>query len=466
MNILIIFYLLFFLFLAKRRFDWALMLIVASLPAYLIRFNVFGLPVTLLEAMIVIIFLVWLFFQTNFKDYVFKTGRWQKFRKDCRTILNYPFGWEIILLLIIALIAAAAAGFNKSALGIWKAYFFEPALFYFALFDFLKRDKKGKEKILWALAFSALAASLLAVYQKASGQLILNEFWAAAESRRVVSFFGYPNAVGLYLGPLVLVMAGWLAGKLKAGNEKIKNIFIFSVIVLSLLSIYFAKSAGALIAVSFAFILFAFFAGRTSRWIMAGLILAGGSLAFSFSPARNLAVKYLTLNDFSGQVRKTQWAETWEMLKDGRIISGAGLANYQKAVAPYHAGGFFYNENNDPDFHRQTVFNAEFRKKVWRPLEIYLYPHNIFLNFWSELGLAGLLLFLWIIGKYFYLGFKNSKIKEVSFNLVFGLAGAMAVIAVHGLVDVPYFKNDLAVMFWVFLALMSYSDLRLKAGNK
>jgi hypothetical protein len=38
--------------------------------------------------------------------------------------------------------------------------------------------------------------------------------------------------------------------------------------------------------------------------------------------------------------------------------------------------------------------------------------------------------------------------------IILGLIGAMVVMIVHGMVDVPYFKNDLAVMFWVLIALM------------
>ena len=34
-----------------------------------------------------------------------------------------------------------------------------------------------------------------------------------------------------------------------------------------------------------------------------------------------------------------------------------------------------------------------------------------------------------------------------------GIVLAMVAIIVHGLVDVPYFKNDLALEFWTFLGL-------------
>ena len=93
-------------------------------------------------------------------------------------------------------------------------------------------------------------------------------------------------------------------------------------------------------------------------------------------------------------------------------------------------------------------------------MEIYLYPHNIFLNFWSELGILGALIFDWLIVKYLIISLGlflfNKKIKQNSVNryLALGLFSAMIVILVHGLVDVPFFKNDLAALFFILLALL------------
>jgi hypothetical protein len=39
---------------------------------------------------------------------------------------------------------------------------------------------------------------------------------------------------------------------------------------------------------------------------------------------------------------------------------------------------------------------------------------------------------------------------------------AMTVLFVHGLVDVPYFKNDLSILFWFLVAVM----IVLKKGQK
>lgn len=454
-----IFSLLFFL-LAWRRLDWAVAFLIAAMPAYLIRFNIFGLPSTILEIMIWIVFLVWLIknlralknnFLSNFKN---------------KKISNrYPFDWEMILMVIVALVAAGVAGFSASSLGIWKAYFFEPILFFIVVFNVMNGEK-GREKILWALAISALAISALAIYQKITGQLIDNPTWAAAETRRVVSFFGYPNAVGLYLGPIVLIMTGWLWNEMEKIKKIInwKNAFIFLVIVFSLLSIYFAKSKGAALGVAAGLIIFGFLAGKKIKWItIIGVLIMTLGLSI-YQPARQKALDTMQFKTLSGQIRKVGWEETKEMLKDKRIISGAGLANFQNAIAPYHAEGFFI-KNDDPDWLKKIRASAEYRKKMWQPLEIYLYPHNIILNFWSELGLAGLILFIWVIGKYFYLGFSNLKFPaERFFNI--GLICAMVAIVVHGIVDVPYFKNDLSIMFWLFIAMMSLINLENKKYGK
>lgn len=444
---LIIIFAILFLFLSWRRLDWAVMFLIVAMPSYLIRFDIFSMPSTLLEAMIWILFSVWAV--KNFRE------------EDKKNKIRYPFDWEIILLLVIAFAAAGVSGFSARSLGIFKAYFFEPVLFFIVALNAMK-GKKGGEKILFSLAVSALAVSALAIYQKITGQLIANPSWADENTRRVVSFFGYPNAIGLYLGPIALIMSGWLASAAVCFRlNKAKVFFISLTIIASILSIYFAKSKGALIGVAAGLVIFGLLANKKIRQmiIIALIIISVGAAVCEL--AGNSMIKNIVLTDLSGQIRKAGWADSWKMLKDGRLITGAGLGNFQNAVKPYHAEGIFLKDFNDPDSHRKLVSNKDYRDAHWQPLEIYLYPHNIFLNFWSELGLAGLLLFIWIILKFFIIGIKNLKTGKNK-HLILGLLGAMTAIIVHGLVDAPYFKNDLAVMFWLLIAIMGIINLENK----
>jgi len=70
------------------------------------------------------------------------------------------------------------------------------------------------------------------------------------------------------------------------------------------------------------------------------------------------------------------------------------------------------------------------------------------------LGLIGLIALAVEVIYLVRLGLKNKKGQHW---LVFGAAGALLVMFIHGLVDVPYFKNDLAVLTWSMLALLAVS---------
>jgi len=459
LTVLISAFLIFFILLSIKRLDYAILLTILALPTYLIRFKVSGIPLTLLETMILASFAVW--FLKNFLPHL------KKIINNHRERTPYPFSVEIILLLVIAFISAGVSGFSAGSLGIFKAYFFEPILLFILIFNVFK-TRRDLLKILGALLTSAALISLFAIYQKITGQFISNPLWANAATRRVVSVFGYPNAVGLYLAPLIMIFLGYLLYLPKSNfiSVPFKKISIILTIIFSFLAIYFAHSRGALIGLGVAILFFILLTAQKRRKIILislGVIIL---LSVSLPQSRNYLQSKLQFKDLSSEIRRQQWKETLQMLMNGKIISGAGLDNYQNAVKPYHQAGLFFNSDNLSNFDAQLRSSATLRAKYWQPVEIYMYPHNIFLNFWSELGLFGLLLFIWIIIKYLYIGLKltiiYSRENKPERYLIVGLLSAMIVIIIHGLVDVPYFKNDLAAMFFVYVALLGAFNLQEK----
>lgn len=459
MEILMLIYLSLYLGLSIFRPRLALLILFFTLPSYLIRFSLFDIPLTLLELQIIISFLVWLF--NNFR-YLIKN---LKYRNKTN---KYPFQNEIIFCLLAALLAVVISNFSTSSLGILKAYFIEPIMVYILVVNYFFKKNDWK-KIVWSLTFSALSVSLLGIYQYITGNLIFNDFWAKAETRRIVSFFGYPNAVGLYLAPIFTLSLSLLINYLKRPRNK-KNILNIITISLSMaasaLTIYFAKSEGAIIALIIAIFLFLFFYTKKARLFVSItaiiLLIIVTSNHTLFNTLKNKAY----LQDKSGQIRLSQWSETWEMLnKEDLLISGAGLSNYQLRIKPYHAEGIFIKDYQDPKWLDKVMFNDEFRKQAWQPLEIYLYPHNIFLNFWVELGLLGLVIFLIIIIKYYYKTIFLLKKQKINKTLALGLIASLTTIIIHGLVDVPYFKNDLSVMFWLLVSILSINIIKYNHGK-
>ena len=69
---------------------------------------------------------------------------------------------------IVSFLAVLVAGFSNPAMGIWKAYFFEPLLVFILVIN-LFQEKKDFQKIIFSLALSALAVSVFAIYQKITG---------------------------------------------------------------------------------------------------------------------------------------------------------------------------------------------------------------------------------------------------------------------------------------------------------
>jgi O-antigen ligase len=86
--------------------------------------------------------------------------------------------------------------------------------------------------------------------------------------------------------------------------------------------------------------------------------------------------------------------------------------------------------------------------------EIELYPHNLWLTTWSELGLLGLVSFATIFFGLMWRGVRAlGSLDGVYRAVAWGAVGALVLYLVHGMFDSPYWKNDLSAEFWILAAL-------------
>lgn len=399
-----------YLLLAWKNLTAALVVLIVLLPSYGWRLNFWGLPSSLLELLILAFFLIW-FLQ---KDKI-------AWREELKQL---PKAWYLWLLAwLLASVVALKVNWSFGALGIWRAYFLEPMLLLFPLLDLL-RTKEKRQYLFFAFACLIIFLSFVAVYQNFTG-FNLPVAYNLPNVKRLTSVFSYPNAVALLLAPLWVFLLSY-AWQLKIFSKE-RCFFVFSLLLGAWL-IWSTKSEGAILALVLALLVFVFFQLKR-LWQKSTMILALG-LVFFFSPLLNyfkqaVADLFFPSNSHftsSLAVRGLQWQETWQMLREHWLF-GAGLNGYQTLFAQYH-------------------------QITW--LEIFMYPHNIFLNFWSELGLFGLLVFF---GFLFLLISTLRKLWQEKHSLFWPLSLAWLTIFVHGLVDVPYFKNDLSILFFIFLAL-------------
>jgi O-antigen ligase len=84
------------------------------------------------------------------------------------------------------------------------------------------------------------------------------------------------------------------------------------------------------------------------------------------------------------------------------------------------------------------------------------HPHNILLDMWLSLGVAGVALLIVAVA---WMGYRLLRLLriDVGSRSVLAIAGAAALAAglVHGLVDNAFFLADLAVLTWFSLTLLA-----------
>lgn len=404
-EILLILFTLAFAALAGINLRAAALFVLAALPAYLIRFTIGPIPFTALEIMILVVLLVWLIKIHDFK----------KLTKD--------FAIPAAILVVAATIGIFVAPDQLAALGIWKSYFIEPILFYFVLRSLLD-DRDYAHRAVLALGTGLFFVVLFALIQKLTG-LAIPEPWDL--TRRVTSVFAYPNALGLYVAPIVVLGFTALGVALRHRFVGLVGFWIVT-LALAIGAVIFSQTEAVWVALPISLLAIAIISKWTRWWAVPASVI-GIILILAVPMIRGPMIEKITLQDYSGGVRLAQWSETMELVKDHPIF-GAGLSGYPTAVEPYH--------------------QAEH-------IEIFQYPHNIFLNTWSELGILGLIGLIALAFEILYLARRGLFNKTGPHWLVLGASGALLVMFIHGLVDVPYFKNDLAVLTWSILALLSFS---------
>lgn len=387
---------------------YLLAILFAITPTYIIRFAFGSVRTNFLEIAVLTFWIIFAF-------WLIKTRQIQRFWLFLK---EQPK--SLIIATILFLIAAAISTIispNKSrAAGIFIAFFFEPALTYFPAKYLLTEDKN--KKFLIKLIFILIAIfSLYAIIQYFTLLGLPKEWWGNAnEPKRALSIFEYPNAFALYLAPLLAFCLPFIF----ENNELSPQIWTKITYALGVIGLILSMSRGGWLGLFAAALIFILYKNnkKISKSIFGIIII----LALAILAIPNL--RYRAALPFMGEKstvsRFSLWYTADKMIKSSPIL-GKGLYGFKSDFDKY---------NTDPNL---TSLD---------------YPHNIFLNFWVETGILGLLSFLYISGYFFIKSNKKSP-----YGL--GIALFLVAIYVHGLADAPYFKNDLALVFWMVLAYVN-----------
>lgn len=405
-------------------------------PLYLVRFDVGGVPTTLLE---------WVVGLTAVWGLVCHGGRdWLKTKFKRR--LSNPL-WPVLLFLLAATISVFIVPVQiqditdeviparQIALGIWKGWIVMPIVYFLMVFT-VSKDAAWWLRSKLALVFSGVALSLWALFQMGAGEYLTTDGRASGP-------FESANYLALYLAPIVL-LAGVNAVESFRKRQISGTILGVLMVVILGLALWGTQSYASFLALAAGVVFYAFFhpdiPRRYKRWgIVGGVVVLVG---FFLTQANT--IKFKQFLDFEARSSSSVRIEVYEIATDlirEHPVLGIGLGH----------------------------FNLQYRLNAHRllghlPYEwVMIHPHNLFLALWLNTGLLGMASMGWLM----VLAFRRSLFSEVvpfeprtwrgSLSYSASLLGLsmLVVILVHGLFDTPFFKNDLAYLWWWVMVLVS-----------
>ena len=348
---------------------------------------------------------------------------WETVRGRQSVDWRSPFVWPALLFVVAGAIAVVTAPGLTAALGLYRAYLLEPIAFGLVLVNVLRAPRRAM-LVAGGLMAGATVAGVANSYVVLEG--LIHHTYDVTQTPPVVIYLT-ANAIALYVVPLVAV-AGSLALHARQPERLFGAAFALLGIVITVLS--FSRGGYLALAVVVAGLALS----HQRRLALLGLAAVVVALLALVPPIRTRVV-IETENVYGNTVqsRLDLWTAAVKLIEQ-RPLFGAGLSGFQQRAAPFLT-----------NFHSSATF---------------IDPHNILLNFWVETGLLGVIAIAWVMVVGFAIswrGWRHGTPGWRPFHL--GVLLALVAVVVHGMVDVPYFKNDLSLEFWTLLAL-SWAGLR------
>jgi len=171
-------------------------------------------------------------------------------------------------------------------------------------------------------------------------------------------------------------------------------------------------------------------AGGRYRWVALALVVAGALALVPLLRVPRFA-SMLDLQQGSTFFRLELWRSSLALIREHPWF-GVGPGNFLEAYRTRYVLPSAWQE-----------FNLE-------------HPHNVYLDHWTRLGLLGVLAGLAVQVAFFKAQSpkpKSQRSRPEASSISLGLAGSMAALLAHGLVDNTLFFPDLALVFFLTLAL-------------
>ncbi len=334
--------------------------------------------------------------------------------------------YAAIALLLVATLSLFFTERLGLALTEYRVVIVEPIIFYFLL-RAIRPSGREMWRLLDGFVLGGLMVAGIGLWQYGTGHEAL--ITAEEGLMRLRSIYGSPNNVALYLGrilPLLLALA-WLGGPTHGRRRWLYGAAAVPVGLAILLTF---SRGGLLLGVPVGFlVIFWVWQKRNGRspWPWLILFAAAGAIGLLIAQRIPALAGRMDLTSATSFFRINLWRASLSMIAD-HPLTGVGLDNFLYA------------------YRGRYIFDA-----AWQEPNLN-HPHNIVLDFATRLGLLGLLVGGWL---FYSLGRTLRRaMHRVTAEwqpVAVGLAGSLAAILAHGLVDHSFFLIDLAYAFFLLL---------------
>lgn len=390
------------------------------IPLYVIRFTVFGIPTNVLEIGLGFVLLISMIQFRNYKNLLQVSNYWNP-----KTLV---FG----SLLILASIGVFVSEELRASLGIWKAYFALPSLLVLILSQMVQ---KYYISLIRGIIGSGLVIAIVTIAQVVvlglDGSFRPTALYALGLDPAVAQG-GFANYIAMYLVPIFVL-------SLSRRNIPVElRWFVITVLFTGIITTQSYAGIFALIGVLVTWILTRISLSQQNQQNLItnpvvkkytlpilGVIISGVTV---FGIWQFNTPKFQSLLDMNNRNSITTRVQIWDtsitIIKDNPVL-GIGLADFQRVYA-------------------ETIPEKYFPPYEWLVPE----PHNLYFAFWLHLGLAGI---IWLVYMLRYTLLR--LIDAINSNQweTYWLSLSLLSIFLYGILDTPFWKNDLALLFLVIL---------------
>lgn len=355
------------------------------------------------------------------------------FRRD-RTKKEKPINKTFLLYIFIATLAVIAGFMTDAYIPVMTLeilFYFAAIFIYFIVIDIFE-DKRSVSIFMTGILICGFLISLYGVLLLIYGKKLLVNYvtynaasYAALEgqfisAKRTLSSYGDPNTLSAQL----MVFCGIFISLLLQGRHNpLQKIFLLTGLILTILCIYFASSRASLIGLFVLFIVFAMTRIK-KMWLYIPTLVV--SYFLFLEPVRKYYEHRILTTGFTSDLRITYIKVFFDLLV--RFPFGVGFGNTI-----------------------DESYNLVHAYTVWSGF------NSFYLQFFSKVGIQGLITFLamlFLILRYFFKGFSIIEDRNVRY-FVFGGACGIIVQQANFMANNVYHTPGGMLNFWVMCGMLT-----------